>query len=394
MLSRGIITRYLFKEMLPPFFVSLGVFTFLLLVARIMRLTDLVVSRGVSLADVGRLLMYTLPYFFVFTIPMATLLAVLLAFLRLSADNEITAIKSAGVGLHQLLPPVAAMALMAWLISSILAIWILPWSNHQFENLIFKLARTQGDLVLRERVFMNSFKGLVIYINRLPGQGSMEKLFIVDQREKDRSHTIVAKRGQLFPSPGNKLTLRLYDGTIHGVGKHLRTAQTLSFSTYDLPLDTSRLSTARRSGKREREMTPGELWAELDKHPKGSPRYISVQIELLRKFTVPFACLVMALIGVPLGVHSRSGRSWGVVLAMLLFFAYYMMFSAAISLGETGIYPPWLGMWMPNVVFGLLGVIMFRREMLEKQLGILDTMGSLPALASRLWARRRRWKIS
>jgi len=83
-----------------------------------------------------------------------------------------------------------------------------------------------------------------------------------------------------------------------------------------------------------------------------------------------------------------------VVLAMMLFFAYYMMLSAAISLGETGIYPPWLGMWMPNLVFGLLGVLMFRREMLEKQLGILDTMGSLPALASKLWARRRRgWKI-
>ncbi len=389
MLKGRIIQRYLFMEMLTPFFVSLGVFTFILLVAKIMELTNLVVSRGVSLEVVGRLLLYALPYFFVFTIPMATLLGVLLAFLRLSADNEIVALKAAGVGLHRLLPPVAGLALFSWLLCSVLAIWALPWGNHNFENLVFKVAQAKADLVLRERVFMDTFPGLVIYINRLPGQGMLEDVFIVDQRDPSRAHTIVAKRGRIFAGRGGRIRLRLYDGSLHAVSRNLKSAQTATFQTYDVTIDASHLLAARRTGKHEKEMYLGELWSEIQKSKPHSKRRYLLEMELYKKFSIPFACLVMALIGLPLGTHSRSGRSWGVAIALGAFLIYYLMLSAAWSFGETGVYPPILGMWMPNLIFGLIGVIMFRREMQERPLPLLDSLGALPRLIMRLHRRRR-----
>jgi lipopolysaccharide export system permease protein len=318
---------------------------------------------------------------------MATLLAVLLAFLRLSSDNEVTAMKAAGVGLHQLLPPVAAIAFIAWLMSSALAIWGLPWGNHNFENLIFKVAQSKADLALKERVFLDSFKKLVIYINRLPGDGVMHDVFIVDERDPSRVHTIVAKRGKLFPAKNGRITMRLYDGTIHGVSPDLTKAQTAEYDTYDISLDASGLMSTRRTSKHEKEMYLDELLAEMAKHPPGSKKRYLIQMELQKKFSLPFACFVLSLIALPLGTHTRSGRSWGVSVALSVFLLYYLMLSAAWSFGESGMYPPVVGMWMPNIVFGLLGVLMFRRELNEAPIPILDSLDSLPALIAR-WKSR------
>jgi lipopolysaccharide export system permease protein len=387
MFKARIIKGYLFREMLTPFFVSLGVFTSVLLIAKIMELTELVVARGVGLDVVGRLLLYALPYFFVFTVPMATLLAVLLAFLRLSSDNEVTSMKAAGVGLHQLLPPVAAIAFMAWLMSSALAIWGLPWGNHNFENLIFKVAQSKADLALKERVFLDSFKNLVIYINRLPGEGVLQDVFIVDERDPNRVHTIVAKRGKLFPAKDGRITMRLYEGTIHGVSPDLKKAQTAEFETYDIGLDASGLLSAQRTSKHEKEMYLDELLAEMAKQKPGSKKLYLLQMELHKKFSLPFACFVLSLIALPLGTHTRSGRSWGVSVALGVFLLYYLMLSAAWSFGESGMYPPIVGMWMPNVVFGLLGIMMFRRELNEAPIPILDSLDALPTLIARFKSR-------
>jgi lipopolysaccharide export system permease protein len=384
MFRARIIDRYLFFEMLTPYFVSLGVFTFVLFMAKIMELTDLVVTRGVGLSVVGRLLLYTMPYFLVFTIPMATLLAVLIAFLRLSSDNEIVALKAAGVSLVRLLPAVAALAIFSWMASSALAFWALPWGNNSFENLIYNVAQTQADLALKEQAFIDTFPGLVIYINGLPGDGVLEDVFIADQRDKEKHHTIVAKRGKFFPGENGKITLRLYEGSIHAIGQDLKSAQTAGFDTYDVTMDAGAFVAKQREGKHEKEMYIGELIAELKKLPPDSKKYYLVDMELQKKFCLPFACLVMALIGLPLGIHSRGGRSWGVAVALVVFLAYYLLLSTAWSFGESGYYPPIVGMWVPNLIFAALGVVMFMREMREAPTPFLDKLEALPRLIARL----------
>ncbi|BEQ15762.1 LPS export ABC transporter permease LptF [Desulfoferula mesophila] len=384
MFKARIIHRYILFEMLSPYFVSLGVFTFVLLMAKIMELTDLVVSRGVGLDVVGRLLMYTMPYFLVFTIPMATLLGVLIGFLRLSSDNEVVALKAAGISLTKLLPPVAALALFSWLVTSMLALWALPWGNNRFENLIYQVASTQAELALKEGSFIDTFPNLVIYIDKLPGGGVLKDVFIVDQRDKKKQHTIVAKRGKFFPAKKGKLTLRLYEGGIYAVDPQRKSPQTAAFETYDITLNAGAFVAKQRKEKHEKEMYVTELLAAMGKVNPDSKEYYLLDMELQKKFSLPFACLVMALIGLPLGIGSKSGRSWGVAVALIVFLAYYLLLSAAWSFGEGGYYPPVVGMWVPNIVFALVGVLMFRQALHEAPIPLLDKLDRLPELIRRL----------
>ncbi|MBF0495510.1 MAG: LptF/LptG family permease [Deltaproteobacteria bacterium] len=132
---------YIIKEILTPLWVSLVVFTFVLLLSRVMSMAEMIFSRGIQLRQVGGLIASILPYFFVFTLPMSTLLAVLLAFLRLSHDNEITAMKTAGISLYQLMPPVLVIGVITYLITSFLAIFALPWGNKNFKDILYEIAR-------------------------------------------------------------------------------------------------------------------------------------------------------------------------------------------------------------------------------------------------------------
>lgn len=377
-----IIDRYLLKELVGPFFLSLAVAIFVLLLAKIMELTDLVVSRGVGLDVVGKLLVYTLPYFFVFALPMATLLGVILGFMRLSGDNEIIALKAAGVSLSRLLPPVVVLAVAAWAATQVLTLWVLPWGHNQFENMVFEVGHSRADLALRERSFIDSFKGLVLYINRLPGGGMLQDVFIVDQRDPNRVHTVVAKRGKLFPGKKGKVTLRLYQGTVHAVADGFKTAQNAQFETYDVTMDAGELTPVKRTGKHRKEMSLTELNAEIAKAraKKDAKALTLLDMEYQQRFAFPVSCLVMALIGLPLGTHWRSGRSWGVIIALVVFLVYYLLLSMAWSFGDTGNYPPKIGIWLPNALFGVLGLLMFRAEMNETPLPLLDQLGNLPAL--------------
>lgn len=379
MFKTTILGRYIFREMLVPFLVSLGVFTFVLLMARVTELTKLVVNKGVGLDVVGLLLFYTLPYFFVFTVPMATLLGVLLAFLRLSSDNEITVMKASGVSLWQMLPPVATLAVITWLLSWALAVWALPWGNYQFSSLLIKTAQTKGELALQERTFMDAFPGLLIQVTGMPGDGALEDIFIVDERDPEKQSTIIAKSGRIFPVTEGRLTLRLFDGSIHSVNQQLSVAQTITFQTYDLEMDAPDAAGAQKEGKSEKEMYFSELLEELEKHPSGSPMYNSLQMELQKMFALPLGCLIMPLIALPLGIHSRGGRSWGVAVAMVVFFIYYLMLSAAWSFGSIGVYPPIIGIWMPDIVFAVVGVLLFRRELKEKPYEWLSGLERLPS---------------
>ena len=378
----NIVQRYLFMEMLGPFFVTLIVATFVLFIAKVIELTNMVVSRGVGLDVVGRLLLYVIPYFLAHSIPMATMLAVLLGFMRLSSDNEITALKSAGVSMKQLLLPVVALATITWAITASFSMWAMPWGQHKFENLVFEVAQRRADLALKERVFLDAVKGLVIYVNRLPAPGSMESIFIVDERDRSKTYTVVAKRGKIFPAKDDKITIRLYDGTIHNVAKDRKTAQNARFKTYDVAIDASYLSKAQRDGKHAKEMYVGELFEEMKKYEPGSRKYLKAEIELQQKFALPMACFIMALIALPLGTHWKSGRSWGVGIGLVVFLGYYLIFSLSWNLGDTGNYPPIIGVWLPNVLFGLIGLELFRRELKEKPFPLLDSLDRLPGLVA------------
>lgn len=387
-----IISRYIFKEILTPFGITFLVFTLIFLLGNLMQLIDMIVQKGVGLWDIARLMGYTLPFLFVYIIPMTFFISILLGFLRLSSDNEVTALKASGISFFQLLPPVLILSLAGYLLTSFTAMVAQPWSEYSLRNLIFNIAVVQAKVTLKERVFNNDFNDLVFYIQKVRPEGEMEDVFIFDQRQKDVPQTIVAKQGWLIPDPHERsLNLRLGNGTIYNVTLGSKSAQHINFKTYNLilPLDKMVAAQAKRE-RSETELYPLELKKKIRQTSPGENKYYKYQIEYYKKFSLPFSCLVFGMIAFPLGLQSRlAGRSWAVVLGGIVFFIYYLILSLAFSMGENGTLNPLIGLWLPNVIVGAIGGYLFWITWKEKEIrwlkGIKDLVDWLKQVVKKGW---------
>ena len=353
--------RYLVKELIPSFFLGLIGFTFILLTGRILQLTELFVNKGVPLGFILQLLSFLLPSFMVLTIPMATLLSVLLAFNRLSSDNEITAFKASGVSLYQMIPPVLVFSITTFLATALLALYSVPQANTASRSLLYEIASSKAHAGIRERAFNDDFEGLVLYVERVqPKTFHWENIFISDSRNPADLYTILAREGEVISDPQRlSVTLRLKDGAIHKLGKMPDSYQKIDFHSYDLRLY---LKTGLREKKTE------------EKHPADmSLRELNRTIQMLRskkadvkihwvkiyeKFSIPFACLVFGIIGIPLGLQSRRARgskSRGFAWSIGVLLIYYLLTNAGTSLAERGAILLEVGMWAPNAIFITLG---------------------------------------
>jgi lipopolysaccharide export system permease protein len=375
-----IISKYILKEILTPLGVTVLVFTLIFLIGNLMQLIEMIVQKGVGLWDVARLLGYTLPFLFVYILPMAFFISILLGFLRLSSDNEVTALKASGVGFFQMLPPVLILCLIAYFMTSFMAMVAQPWGEHALKRLLFNLAVVQAKVNLKERVFNDEFKELVFYIQKVNPEGSMEDLFVFDQRQKDVPQTIVAKRGWLIPNPKDRsLNLRLEDGNIYTVTLASKSAQHIHFKTYNLVLPLENVIAAQeKREKTETELYLGELREKIRQTPPGEKKYYVYQLEYYKKFSVPFSCLVFGMIAFPLGLQSRlAGRAWAVILGGIVFFIYYLFLSLAFSLGEKGSLRPLIGLWLPNIIVGTMGGYLFWVTWKEKEIRWLTGLSNL-----------------
>jgi len=260
----SIVNKYLFKEMVPPFAIGIIFFTFLFLMAKILLITNLVVNYNISIPKVILLLIYFVPYFLVFVVPMSIMMAVLLTFLRLSSDNEIIALKTGGVGIYGLLPPVLIFCLIGYIVTFFLAVYGMPWGKTSIKKLTMDVATSNLELGLKERIFNDSFKDVMLYVNEINlKKGELIDVFVEDKRTENIVSTIVAPRGVLI-SEKDKLVfrLRMFDGRINQVSIKNKSVNSISFETYDINLDLkSALTDTKRKwvDKDEKEMTLSEL---------------------------------------------------------------------------------------------------------------------------------------
>lgn len=353
---------YLIKELFPAFLLGLIGFTFILLTGRIVQLMELFVNKGVPLGYILRLLYLLLPSFMVLTIPMATLLSVLLAFNRLSSDNEITALKASGVSLYQMIPPVLVFAVATYVATTFLSLYSVPRANEGSRALLYEVASSKANAGIREKMFNDDFEGLVLYVEEIkPRTLTWEKVFISDSRNPAEVLTIIAREGEVLSDPGTlAITLRLKRGAIHKLGKEPDAYQKIDFSTYDLRLYLKTgLKEKRTEEKHPADMTLAELSRAIQAlQAKGSVAKIQ-WVKVHEKFSIPFACLVFGLIGVPLGLQSRTargGRFQGFAWAIGVLLVYYLLTNAGTSLAERGVVLLEVGMWSANAVFLTLGV--------------------------------------
>ncbi len=379
---------YIFKEILPIFFLGLMIFTILLLMDKILKMIELIVSRESSLKDVLMIFLFISPSFLTFTIPIAVLLGTLLAFGRLSGDSEITAFKASGVSLYQLFLPVFIFSLLACLFTGFLVFYGLPWGNRGFKATLYLIAQSKTNVEIKERVFNDLFEGLVIYVDRIPLQEKkMEGILIYDERDKGKLNTIFAKEGFLVNRPKHQeIILRLMSGDIHRFEPKTNVFQKIKFDTYDLKLEMSRALASLGKKLKEYEMSIEDIKEKLELMKKKGGNTAPLEVEIHKRYAIPFACLVFGLMGVPLGIQPRrSAKSYGLIFSILILMAYYICSIAFEIFAAQKILPPLAAAWAPNLLFGGLGVYLLVKTANESPFKPILVLTGLIDLLQRRW---------
>ncbi len=384
--------RYFLREVTVPFLYGIGVFTFILLIARMLKLVELVVNRNVPLLEIGKLFAYILPTFLEVTVPMALLLAVLLGFGRLSADSEIVALKTSGLSLYQMTVPLVVFTGAVYLLSSFLAMYARPWGNSKLKAGLYEIAKTRASAGLTERVFNDDFAGLVIYVQHIQPPGDqLGGILISDNRDPNQRNTVVAKHGFLVSNEEtHTVTLRLLDGSIHTFVPGEKSYHKTDFTVYDVTLNlAAALAKFSQREKDAQEMTLPELRAAIaEKRLAGRPVNNEL-VEVHRKFALPFACLVFGLIAVPLAIQPARGvKSRGFSVSLAIIFCYYLLLTAGEAMAEKNVLRPAIALWLPNLVFGPLAVVLFVAAARERRLALRDR------LQGRLAVVRTRWQAA
>jgi lipopolysaccharide export system permease protein len=368
-----LINRYILREITVPFCMILFVLTFVLLMGKILQVMDLMINKGIGFTEIARLMLFLMPSFLMFTIPISLLIAILIGLGRLSGDNEWTVLKMSGVSLYRLSLPVAFAALTAFLMTLATTLFLVPYGNLASKTLLFDMARQKASIGIREKVFIDDFQGILLYAEKIPVHGDfLEGVLISDSRISREPSTIVARRAYLVSNPDTMvITLRLEDGSTHMVDASLNRYRKMDFRFYDVRLDlASSIAGDKNAGiKSSTEMSLSELTSILRNRGLREEALRELAIELNKKLTIPVSCLVFALIGMPLGIRAhRSVRSRGFTVGLLLVLVYYLFRLSGEALVETGRLSPIIGTWAPNLIFTVAGLLLFSLSAREASL--------------------------
>ncbi|UCE26082.1 MAG: LptF/LptG family permease [Candidatus Coatesbacteria bacterium] len=379
-----IIDRYILRELVGPFFSAALITTGMLMLSRIFKMVELIITRGVELLTVAELFAYLVPWLMQYTVPMAALVATLMAFGRLSGDNEVVALKSSGVGLYRLAVPALGAALLLSAGMYFFDDRVVPASNYKFRELLFHVSAARPDLELKERVFISDFPGYEVYIGKIdPATGRLYEITIFHEKEGTLDNIIIAREGEIVPTEGlAQLTLRLYDGEMHkSESDKPGTYRRLRFQEQLVNLPFGDVAESAEFAKSDTEMTGRELGLAVRKLDEGlsvldglgPSTYIAERhreeqreglvrkrsaflVEVYKKGALPLACAAFVLIGVPMGVVTRrSGKGANFGVSIFFFLAYYVGLLGGESFGDRGILPAWFAVWIPNAVMCGLG---------------------------------------
>lgn len=365
---KRILSLYIIREIVSLFLLGIVVFTLVLLMGRLIKLTDLVISRGVPMADISRMILYLMPSFLVFTIPMAFLLAVLLAFGRLSADNEITVMKSGGISLVQIMPPVVLCGVAAVLLTLAASTIGVPWGNSAFKRISFEMLKQNVAVTIREKVFWDEIPGIILYTDHYDEQNhTLKGVIIHDGRDQARPMTIFAATGKVGCTPNQQdICLVLDNGSIHATGKG-NEYRLINFGEYAMTVAGPGKEGG--IGRNELDMGIGELRQQIADPATPQATRLKMAAELQSRFAFPFASLVFAVVAVPLGIQNRrSGKSAGFSVSIGILLTYYVLLSLLRTLAERGALPAGLALWLPNLIFLAVGWYFLRMASLERSI--------------------------
>jgi lipopolysaccharide export system permease protein len=359
-----IIHRYLIKEVLSPFVVSLLAFTTIVFSGRLLLITRMILVKGISFKEILESALFLFPYLLVFTLPMAATVGIILALMRLSVDYEMMALKTAGLDYFRLLSPILVFSLVVALLTLFLTTYGSPWGQRSTRELLSEVVKKRADLALQEQTFNTEFKDLMLFVNRVAPQGGrLEGIFINDWREPENPQTIYAKDGQMRYDPGQgTMVLRLSEGLVVRWEPELRRQQTVEFKTYELPLQLF----GSQGQVSEREMSFRDLQEGIRAEPPGSKRYVRLVVELHQRLALPLGAFLLCLLAMPLGLSPQvHGRTWGLIVGLLTFLIYYIVFTASWRLAFSTTLNPAVAPYLADILFTLVALYFWWRTLQE-----------------------------
>jgi LPS export ABC transporter permease LptG/LPS export ABC transporter permease LptF len=371
-----ILDRYLVREILGPLGLGFLVYTFILLVRFLFDAAEMIIRRGLDLGPVGELLLYTLPNIVVLTIPMALLFGILIAVGRLASDSELVALRSSGVGLMALYRPILLVSGFFTLVNMALMVWALPAGNTALVQLTLRILTETVDRQVEPRVFYPEFEGTLLYVFEMPqGSNRWDGVFLAQSLPTQKNQVTVAASGELrLDESGERVVLELSDAYTHEVDLNRPGTYQTSFSQRleKVLADefSSNLQRASMSNVKEvRNQTLRELSVTLAQADTSQELRNMARVEIHKKFSIPFACFVFGLCALPLGFNNRrGGKASGFALSIGVILVYYILINNGENAARYGKMPPWLAMWLPNLVIAVAGLVLLARRNRDKSL--------------------------
>lgn len=380
---------YIATEILAPFFASFLIINAILFLGRLVPLLNVIFDFGVGSGDFLRLCAYMLPKLMMFSIPMASMTAVIVAVTRMVNDNEIMALKATGIGLVRLLPPLVVIALSTSMLTYFSAVTLIPQGTLAMKTLFLQMAKEKIDKGVQSGQFSEGLSNVVLYIDAVDQQTRQwQGVYVSDMRHGDTPLTIVAKTGNLTAQTEDMLiTLTLADGTLHRASENI--TQTIRFDSYriNLPIKTpTEIAGTSLTGVGKNGMNQAQLLEQAATHGPKSPTGLSMLIEYHTRMALPVGGFILTLLGLPLAMLAKPGRRpLGVPLGLLLFVIYYILFTAGRASAESGNLPVVAGIWLSNILTALFTIMLTRQVASETTpLFVTRLSDSVLALLARL----------
>lgn len=351
--------RYIVRESLGPFVLGLVLFTFLIAIQPMLSMAETLLAKGTPIPTVGYLLLTLLPHALGLTIPMAFLAGTVMALGRLSGDREAVALLACGVSPLRILRPVLLLAALAAGTTFYVLVWVMPPANQTFTDVTFALTQKMAAQDVKPRLFYEGFTGRVILVSDKTPDGQWKEVMLADTSQPGRPGVRLAETGSLVIDDQRQLVNIVLD----------------EVSGYQPVPDTGEYQ-FQRSGRELTQIDPKVIFGDgrgpgqhfnamslADLDAAAAQRVaagLSPHNEIMfkqQRFAFPVACLVFALIGLALGLHTRKeGKLAGFAIGIGVIMAYYGVMALFEGRTKAGDFPAEWARWMPNIILGLAGI--------------------------------------
>lgn len=359
---------YLATEMLAPFFASFVIMNCVFFLVKLIPFLNFVLELNIGGADFVRLFSYLFPNIFLYSIPMAAMMGVTIGFARLSSDSEILALKASGISMYQILPPVIIVAALIALLTSYFSIKLIPLSEVSMKQLTYQLLKEKVNEGVKEHVFTEALGDVVVYIDKIDKEtGEWKDVWVSDMRGVDNPVITMASSGSMNSNISNMMvSIILRNGSLHRPSN--KSAQIVQFDQYQINIPLQPPSGKATNLKRTA-LTMRELLDEAQLISENTLQKRKVLIEYHKRIVLPVGCLIISLIGLPLGLQARPGKkAIGIQAGLAIFVLYYILFTLGKTMAEENVMPIAPAMWGANILFSCLAVFWIVRISNEQTL--------------------------